>query len=114
VTENPNPCNQNEVVLKETTTATVAYGQASSEVARLWHRRYCDLSASKLRTASNLIEGMAPLRTTDVSSTERALFHSCIVGWMHAAPFKTKDSATSLLVPRCERLSTLSPFGKRD
>jgi len=114
VTGTPNPCNQNEAVLKETKTATVAYGQASSKVARLWNQGYCDVSASKLRTVSNLIEGMAPLRTTDVSSTERAVFHSCIEGWMHAAPFTTKDSDTSLLVPRCERLSTLYPFRKRD
>ncbi|KAK1860046.1 hypothetical protein I4F81_002638 [Pyropia yezoensis] len=45
----PNSRKQYEVVMQETPAAAVAYGQASSEVARLWHRRYCHLSATNLR-----------------------------------------------------------------
>ncbi|KAK1868706.1 hypothetical protein I4F81_011189 [Pyropia yezoensis] len=45
----PNSRNQYEVGMQETSAATVAFGQASSEVARLWHRRYCHLSATNLR-----------------------------------------------------------------
>lgn len=75
----------------------MAYGQASSEVARLWHRRYCHLSATNLRIVSNLVKGMAPLQATYVASTEGALCHPCIVGRMHAEPFRAKDAATGKL-----------------
>jgi len=71
----PNCRNQYEVVMQGAPTATVAYGQASSEVARLWHRHYCHLSAANRRTVSTLVKGMAPSRTTDVSSTEWTLCH---------------------------------------
>jgi len=97
VTGTPNRRNQYEVVVEDTATAAAAYGQVSSEVARLWHRRYCHLSAANLRTVSTLVEGMAPLRTTDVASTEGALCHPCVLGRMHAEPFHTKDAATRKL-----------------
>lgn len=93
----PNSRNQYEAVMQETPAAAVAYGQASSEVARLWHRRYCHLSATNLRIVSNLVKGMAPLQATYVASSEGALCHPCIVGRMHAEPFRAKDAATGKL-----------------
>eukprot|EP00170_Pyropia_yezoensis_P001534 contig_6706_g1538 len=63
----PSPYNQYEVVVQEAPTAAMAYGQASSEEARLWHRRYCHLCAANIRTFSSLVKGMATLQTTDVA-----------------------------------------------
>lgn len=97
MTGTPNRRNQYEVDVEEPATAAAAYGQASIEAARLWHRRYCHLSAANLRTVSTLVDGMAPLRTTDVSSTEGVLCHPCVVKRMHAEPFHAKDAATTKL-----------------
>lgn len=91
-----NARNQYEAVIEAPTTA-VAYGQASSEVARLWHRRFCHLRAANLRTFSTLVDGMAPLRTSDVQPTEGALCHPCEVGRMHAEPSQSSDAHTSKL-----------------
>lgn len=91
-----NPRNQYEVVM-EAPTAAVAYGQASSEVARLWNRRFCHLSAANLRTVSTLVDGIAPLRTSDVQPTEGVLCHPCVVGRMHAEPSQSSDAHTSKL-----------------
>jgi len=97
VTGTPKRRNQYEVVVEEKAMAPVAYGQASSEVARLWHRRYCHFSSANLRTVSTLVKGMEPVRTTDVASLEGALCHPCVVGRMHAEPFHTKDVGGSAI-----------------
>lgn len=93
----PNPENQYEVEMVQTGTAAVAYGQAASETARLWHRRYCHLGADNLHRVSTLVEGMAPLLMEDVSPSQGALCHPYVKGRMLAKPFQSKDVATTEL-----------------
>ena len=69
----PNDQNLYALELTVAATAAVAYGQTSCEAARLWHRRYSDLSAVNLRLVSTLVRGIAALRSAEVAPTEGAI-----------------------------------------
>ena len=93
----PNDQNQYALELTVAATAAVAYGQTSSEAARLWHRRYSHLSAANSRLVSTLVRGMTALRSADVAPTEGAICQPCVKGRLHAAPFHPTVVNTSKL-----------------